>query len=108
MSATSTVSPPSTSAPQEATLKRALKLWDLVIYGIVLIQPTAALPLFGVVSQEARGHVVTTLLVAMVAMLFTGPNLCWPAKVLGGAWLAAGLLWGGCRKDGFRIMRDVA
>ena len=71
MSTTSTLSQPSTSAPQEVTLKRSLTLWDLVIYGIVLIQPTAALPLFGVVSQEARGHVVTTLLVAMVAMLFT-------------------------------------
>ena len=29
------------------------------------------MPLFGVVSQEARGHVVTTILIAMVAMLFT-------------------------------------
>lgn len=52
-------------------LKRSLKLWHLVVYGIILIQPTAALPLFGVVSQEARGHVVTTLLLAMIAMLFT-------------------------------------
>lgn len=52
-------------------LRRTLSLWDLVIYGIVLIQPTAPMPLFGVVSQEARGHVVTTILIAMVAMLFT-------------------------------------
>ena len=29
------------------------------------------MPLFGIVSQEARGHMVTTLLVAMCAMLFT-------------------------------------
>ena len=36
-------------------LRRALGLWDLVFYGIVLIQPTAPMPLFGVVSQEARG-----------------------------------------------------
>jgi putrescine importer len=71
VSPASTLAPPPTSAPQEVTLKRTLKLWDLVIYGIILIQPTAALPLFGVVSKEARGHVVTTLLVAMVAMLFT-------------------------------------
>jgi amino acid transporter len=71
MSTASTLAPPPASAPQEVKLKRALKLWDLVIYGIILIQPTAALPLFGVVSKEARGHVVTTLLVAMVAMLFT-------------------------------------
>src|SRR5574341_909976 len=29
------------------------------------------MPLFGVVHQEARGHVVTTVLIGMVAMLFT-------------------------------------
>jgi len=29
------------------------------------------MPIFGVVSQEARGHVVTAILIAMVAMLFT-------------------------------------
>ena len=44
----------------EATLRRTLTLWDLVIYGIILIQPTAPMPVFGVVSQEAqigRAHV---------------------------------------------------
>jgi len=56
------------SAPQ---LKRALGLWDLVFYGIILIQPTAPMPIYGVISQEARGHVVTTILIAMCAMLFT-------------------------------------
>ncbi len=63
-----TQTPGKTEAPG---LRRALTLWDLVIYGIVLIQPTAPMPLFGVVNQEARGHVVTTILIAMVAMLFT-------------------------------------
>jgi len=52
-------------------LKRALGLWDLVFYGIILIQPTAPMPPFGVVSQVARGHVVTCILIAMCAMLFT-------------------------------------
>jgi putrescine importer len=59
------------TAQSGAHLKRALGLWDLVFYGIILIQPTAPMPLFGVVSQEARGHVVTTVLIAMCAMLFT-------------------------------------
>jgi putrescine importer len=53
-------------------LRRVLTLWDLVFYGIVLIQPTAPMPLYGVVAKEARGHVVTTVLIAMVAMLCTG------------------------------------
>ena len=52
-------------------LRRALTLWDLVFYGIIIIQPTAPMPLFGVVSMEARGHVVTAILIAMVAMVFT-------------------------------------
>jgi putrescine importer len=52
-------------------LRRALGLWDLVLYGIVVIQPTAPMPAFGVVSERAHGHVVTAVLIAMVAMLFT-------------------------------------
>jgi len=52
-------------------LNRVLGLKELVLYGIILIQPTAPMPLFGVVAQEARGHVVTTILIGMVAMLFT-------------------------------------
>ncbi|HYL09597.1 MAG TPA: APC family permease [Candidatus Acidoferrales bacterium] len=52
-------------------LKRSLTLWHLIIYGIIVIQPTAPMPIFGVVSTEARGHVVTAVLIAMVAMLFT-------------------------------------
>ena len=52
-------------------LRRTLGLWDLVFYGIVLVQPVAPMGIFGVVSQEARGHVVTTILIGMVAMLLT-------------------------------------
>jgi putrescine importer len=52
-------------------LKRSLKLWHLILYGIIIIQPTAPMGIYGVVSNEARGHVVTTILIAMVAMLFT-------------------------------------
>lgn len=53
-------------------LRRALTLRDLVFYGIVVIQPVAPMGIFGVVSEEARGHVVTTILIGMVAMLLTG------------------------------------
>src|SRR5512142_1033109 len=52
-------------------LRRALTLWDLVFYGIVLVQPVAPMGIFGVVSQEARGHVSTTILIGMGAMLLT-------------------------------------
>src|SRR4051812_27207381 len=56
------------SAPR---LRRSLKLSDLILYGIIVIQPVAPMSVFGVLSDRGRGHVVTTLLIAMVAMLFT-------------------------------------
>jgi putrescine importer len=59
-----------TSAPQPK-LRRALGLWDLILYGMIVIQPTAPMPVYGVMSQRAHGHAVTTVLIAMVAMLFT-------------------------------------
>src|SRR5882724_8839580 len=52
-------------------LRRTLTLWDLILYGVIVIQPVAPMSVFGVLSERGRGHVVTTLLIAMVAMLFT-------------------------------------
>lgn len=55
----------------QATLRRALRFRDLLLYGIILVSPTAVMPVFGVIYQAARGHVVTAVLCAMVAMLCT-------------------------------------
>jgi putrescine importer len=63
------------------TLKRSLRFWDLVLYGIILIQPTAPMPSFGVIYQEARGHVVTAILCALVAMFFTSVSYGRMARV---------------------------
>jgi putrescine importer len=52
-------------------LRRVLTLWDLVFYGIVLIQPIAPIPLFGVAQKLSNGHFVTTILIAMFAMVIT-------------------------------------
>src|SRR6185436_17320144 len=62
-------------------LRRTLGLWDLVFYGIVLIQPVAPMGVFGVVSMEARGHVVTTILIGMVAMMLTAVSYGRMARV---------------------------
>jgi amino acid transporter len=53
-------------------LRRTLTLRDLILYGIIVIQPVAPMSAFGVLSERGRGHVVTAILIAMVAMLFTG------------------------------------
>ena len=59
------------SATTAPTLRRALGLWDLILYGMIVIQPTAPMPVYGVMSQRSHGHAVTTVLIAMFAMLFT-------------------------------------
>ncbi len=53
-------------------LRRTLTLRDLILYGIIVIQPVAPMSVFGVLSNRGHGHVVTAILIAMVAMLFTG------------------------------------
>src|ERR1017187_5723248 len=60
--------PPNGPGP---SLKRVLGLPALILYGIILIQPTAPMPLFGAAAVKAQGHVVTIILIGMVAMLFT-------------------------------------
>ncbi len=52
-------------------LRRVLTLWDLIFYGIVLIMPIAPIPLFGIAQKLSYVHFVTTIMVAMVAMMFT-------------------------------------
>jgi len=63
----------STGVPTASTprLRRTLTLWDLILYGVIVIQPVAPMSVFGVLNDRGHGHVVTTILVAMVAMLFT-------------------------------------
>ncbi|MGC1361964.1 MAG: APC family permease [Silvibacterium sp.] len=62
-------------------LRRALGLWDLILYGLVVIQPTAPMPVFGVMTLRAHGHAVTVVLIAMVAMLFTAVSYGRMARV---------------------------
>ena len=52
-------------------LKRLLTVKDLVFFGIVLIQPIAPVGIFGLASEESYGHVSTTIVIAMVAMMLT-------------------------------------
>src|SRR4051812_22328992 len=63
------------------SLKRTLTLRDLILYGIVVIQPVAPMSSYGVLAQRGHGHVTTTILVAMVAMLLTAVSYGRMARV---------------------------
>ena len=63
-----TLLPETTSIPR---LRRSLGLWDLILYGLIVIQPTAPMPVYGVMSTRSHGYAVITIMLAMIAMLFT-------------------------------------
>lgn len=47
-------------------------MWDLILYGIVAVTPSAPVTVFGLALLMSKGHAVDTILLAMVAMVFTG------------------------------------
>jgi len=62
---------PQANSQTTPRLKRVLGLWDLIYYGIILISPIAAVPMFGEAQVLSKGHAVATLLASMVAMTAT-------------------------------------
>lgn len=52
-------------------LKRVLGLWDLIIYGMIIVQIVAPVPIAGLLEQRSNGHAVTTVLVALLGMMIT-------------------------------------
>jgi amino acid transporter len=67
-------SPTATAAREPARFKRVLSRGDLILYGLVILTPTAPYPVYGIVQQVSRGHAALSYLVAMVAMLFTAAS----------------------------------
>ena len=61
----------STNPAAGIRLRRTLTLWNLIVIGLVIIQPIAPMGIYGVINNAAGGHVVTTILIALVAMFFT-------------------------------------
>jgi amino acid transporter len=69
-----TTAPPATApgcAPDVPRPRRALSLRDLIIYGVIVISPTAPMSFFGILSKRGNGHAATMILLAMFAMLLT-------------------------------------
>lgn len=62
-------------------LRRSLTLWDLIMYGVIVLQPVAPMSAFGVLSNRGHGLVVTAILIAMVAMLATAVSYGKMARV---------------------------
>lgn len=55
----------------EPSFRRVLTRRSLILYGLVILTPTAPYPVYGIVQQLSRGHAVLCYFAAMLAMLFT-------------------------------------
>lgn len=62
---------PPVAATEGPRLRRALSLWHLIVYGVIIVSPISPAPFFGILIQRGGGHAATTILIAMFAMLPT-------------------------------------
>jgi amino acid transporter len=51
--------------------KRVLSLWDLVLFGLAFVGPTAPYSMFGIATVKSQGHLPLVYLLAMVVMSLT-------------------------------------
>jgi putrescine importer len=56
------------------TIRRVLTRWDLILFGLVILSPTAVYPVYGIIQHESHGQAALSYIVAMVAMLFTAAS----------------------------------
>lgn len=64
-------------APQTSgqdVIRRVLRRRDLILFGLVIVGPTAVYPVYGIVQTVSHGQAALSYLVAMVAMLFTAAS----------------------------------
>ena len=66
------LTPTESGAP--ARFKRVLSRGDLILYGLVILTPTAPYPVYGIVQQVSDGHAALAYVAALVAMLFTAAS----------------------------------
>jgi putrescine importer len=55
----------------EPHLNRVLGLWDLVIYGMILMQLVSPVPIYGLIQSRSAGNALPTIIFALFAILFT-------------------------------------
>ena len=55
-------------------IRRVLRRRDLILFGLVIVGPTAVYPVYGIVQTVSHGEAALSYLVAMVAMLFTAAS----------------------------------
>lgn len=55
-------------------IRRVLTRWDLILFGLVILSPTAVYPVYGIIQTVSHGQAALSYVAAMVAMLFTAAS----------------------------------
>ena len=66
--------PEATAAGARPALKRSLGYWDLIVYGLAYIAPSAPLSTLGFVWQSSNGLIVLAYILGGVCMYFTAKS----------------------------------
>src|SRR5271170_8439144 len=69
-------------AAAPAELKRSLKYWDLIVYGLAYIAPFAPLTTLGFVWEASNGLIVLAYALGGVCMYFTARSYATMTEVL--------------------------
>lgn len=62
------------NASGKDVIRRVLRRRDLILFGLVIVGPTAVYPVYGIIQSVSHGQAALSYLVAMVAMLFTATS----------------------------------
>jgi putrescine importer len=60
--------------PGTGHIRRVLTRWDLILFGLVILSPTAVYPVYEIIQHVSHGQAALSYIVAMVAMLFTAAS----------------------------------
>ena len=69
----SSMDPPS-AAGGRTVFRRVLSRRDLILYGLVILTPTAPFPIYGIIQRVSNGHAALSYIVAMLAVLCTAAS----------------------------------
>ncbi len=61
----------SSVSTEGGSFKRVLSLWDLILFGLAFIGPTAPYSMYGIATVKSHGHLPLVYAIAMVAMGLT-------------------------------------
>ncbi len=59
--------------PGTGHIRRVLTRWDLILFGLVILSPTAVYPVYGIIQNVSHGQAALSYIVAMLPCCLRPP-----------------------------------